>query len=195
MDTKVIINSEILNPVHVPDNLPFREKELALISRNVTNAINTFIYGPPGCGKTALAKTVSIQSSGASRRVAYIDCSLYQTVNSVLREILTDKLVFSRSNYDLLKKLNEKTRVNKATVYLDHFDRTREPDIVGKLIGIGLSVIIVATNEDALDELDLRTRALVSSMIHLTDYSLEQAFTLLKARADLALGKWSVKES
>jgi len=195
MDAKVVINSEILNPAYIPDNLAFRDKELALISRNVTSGVNTFVSGPPGCGKTALAKTVSMQSSGASRRVVYIDCSLYHTVNSVLRETLTDKLVFSRSNYDLLKRLNEKTRVNKATVCLDHFDRTREPDIVGKLTGIGLSVIIVATNDDTLDELDLRTRALISSMIRLTDYNLEQAFTILKARADLALSKWSVKES
>ena len=177
MDANVIINSEILNPAYVPDNLLFREKELALITRNVANGVNTLVYGPPGCGKTALAKTVSMQSSGASRRVVYVDCSLYHTVNSVLRETLTDKLVFSRSNYDLLKRLNEKTRVNKATVCLDHFDRTREPDIVGKLTGIGLSVIIVAPNDDALDELDLlsalREQATHYSQLNGLDIALE----------------------
>ena len=195
MDAKIIVNAELLNPVHVPETLPYREKELALVSKNATNGVNTFVWGPPGCGKTALMKTVCIQSSSVSKRVVYIDCSLYQTVNSVLREILTDRLVFSRSNYDLLKKLNEKTKANKATVCLDHFDRTRESDIVSKLIGIGLSIVAVGTNEDTLDELNLRTRSSISSMIHLNEYTPEQAFSLLKARAELALSKWTYKES
>ncbi len=195
MDGKIIVNAEMLNPAHVPDKMPYRERELDLVSSNATQGVNTFIHGPPGSGKTALAKTVCIQSSSTSRRVLYIDCSLYQTVNSVLREILTDRLVFSRSNYDLLKRLNEKTKTNKATVFLDHFDRTRDPDIVSKLVGIGLSVAIVGTNEDTLDELDLRTRSLISSIISFGEYTIDQAFSLLKARAELALTKWTFKES
>ena len=54
MDAKIIVNAEVLNPVHVPETLPYREKELALVSKNATNGVNTFVWGPPGCGKTAL---------------------------------------------------------------------------------------------------------------------------------------------
>src|SRR5438552_2876832 len=160
METRIVVNAEPLSASFVPDTPLRREKELNLISSHAKNGVNTFIYGAPGSGKTTILRKTCIDSSSQARRVVYIDCSLYQTVNSVLREILTDRLVFSRSNYDLLKKLNEKTKTNKATVFLDHFDRTRDPDIVGKLVGIGLSVAIVGTNEDTLDDLELRTRSL-----------------------------------
>src|SRR6059036_685590 len=165
MDAKIVVNAEILSPTFVPDNLVHREKELALISSQVKNAVNTFIYGPSGSGKTAVLKKVCLETSSTERRAFYVDCSLYQTVNSVLREILTDKLVFSRSNYDLLKKLRERTLQRKATVCLDHFERSKEPEIVTKLLGIGLSVVLSGNNEDNLEELDLRTRSFISSII------------------------------
>src|SRR5881628_2168324 len=157
MDAKTLVNAEILDPSFVPEKLIHREKELTLISNNARNGVNTFIYGPPGSGKTSLLRKVAVESASLSRRVFYMDCSIYQTINSVLREILTDRLVFSRSNYDLLKKLHEKSRQNKATVCLDHFDSTEEPQIVTKLIGIGLSVILASNNLDNLNELDIRT--------------------------------------
>jgi len=165
MDAKIVLNSEILSPSFVPENLAFREKEIALISNQAKNAVNTFIYGPSGSGKTAVMKRVCLESSSTARRVFYMDCSLYQTVNSVLREILSDRLVFSRSNYDLLKKMKERTLQHKATVCLDHFERTKEPEIVTKLVGIGLSIVMSGNNEDDLEELDIRTKSFISSII------------------------------
>ena len=195
MDAKIVVNAEILSPSFVPDNLVHRERELALISSQVKNAVNTFIYGPSGSGKTAVLKKVSSEASSTERRAIYVDCSLYQTVNSVLREILTDKLVFSRSNYDLLKKLKERTLQRQATICLDHFERTKEPEIVTKLLGIGLSVMMSGNNEDSLQELDLRTRSFISSVIPITAYSIEQALSILKSRAEQALAKYTFKEA
>ncbi len=180
MDAKIVVNAEVLSASFLPDNLFFREKEIALISSQARNAVNTLIYGPSGSGKTALLKKVCLESSSTERRVFYVDCSLYQTTNAVLREILTDRLVFSRSNYDLLKKLKERTLQHKATICLDHFERTKEPEIVTKLLGIGLSVIMSGNSEDNLEELDLRTRSFISSVIPITAYSIEQALSILK---------------
>src|SRR5438093_2471987 len=195
MDAKIIVNAEILSPSFVPDNLTHREKEVALVSSQAKNGVNTFIYGPSGSGKTAVLKRICLESSSLERRVFYVDCSLYQTVNSVLREVLTDRLVFSRSNYDLLKKLKERTLQRKATICLDHFERTEEPEIVTKLLGIGLSVIMSGNNEDNLEELDLRTRSFVSSVIPLASYSVDQAAFILKSRAEQALAKYTFKEA
>ena len=195
MDTKIILNAEILSPSHLPESIVHREREVVLVANNAKNGANTFIYGPSGSGKTTVLKKVCSESSAWGGRTFYVDCSLYQTSNSVLREILTDKFVFSRSNYDLLKKLHEKTRQNKATVCLDHFDRTKEPDIVTKLIGVGLSVILAGNNEDTLDHLDLRTRSFISSVISINAYSVDQAASILRTRAEQALAKYTFKES
>ena len=195
METRIVVNAEPLSASFVPDTPLRREKELNLISSHAKNGVNTFIYGAPGSGKTTILRKTCIDSSSQARRVVYIDCSLYQTVNSVLREILTDRLVFSRSNYDLLKKLQEKTRLNKATICLDHFERITEPETVTKLLGIGLSVIMAGNNEDNLEELDLRTRSFISSVIPISSYSEDDALSILKARSEQALAKYTFKES
>ncbi len=195
MDAKIVVNAEILSPSFVPENLVHREKEVGLVSSQAKSGVNTFIYGPSGSGKTAVLKRICSESSSIGRRVFYVDCSLYQTVNSVLREILTDRLVFSRSNYDLLKKMKERTLQHKTTVCLDHFERTKEPEIVTKLIGIGLSVILSGNNEDNLEELDIRTRSFVSSVIPFASYSVDQAAFILKSRAEQALAKYTFKEA
>ena len=83
----------------------------------------------------------------------------------------------------------------KATICLDHFDLTKEPEIVTKLLGIGLSVIMSGNNEDSLQELDLRTRSFVSSVIPIAAYSIEQALSILKSRTEQALAKYTFKEA
>jgi len=80
-------------------------------------------------------------------------------------------------------------------VCLDHFDRTKEPEIVTKLLGIGLSVILVTNNEDTLDELDLRTRSFISSIIHISPYSVDEGTSILKTRAEQAFARYTFKES
>src|SRR6266581_5190800 len=94
MDGKIIVNAEMLNPAHVPDKMPYRERELDLVSSNATQGVNTFIHGPPGSGKTALAKTVCIQSSSTSRRVLRSEehtSELQSPVHLVCRLLLEKK--------------------------------------------------------------------------------------------------------
>jgi len=103
-----------LSPSHVPDNLLHREREESLALDNAKNGVNTFVYGPSGSGKTVVLKKVCLESSSSGGRIFYIDCSLYQTINSVLREILTDRLVFSRSNYDLFEEASRKEQTEQG---------------------------------------------------------------------------------
>src|SRR5207249_10413081 len=50
-------------------------------------------------------------------------------------------------------------------------------------------------NEDNLEELDVRTRSFVSSIIPFVAYSTDQATLILKTRAEQALGKYTFKEA
>jgi cell division control protein 6 len=90
----VFKREEVLYPEYLPLNLPHREGQIKLISENLSlllknsKPMNIFIYGPPGVGKTAVAKFVLRefeQYSGIKN--IYINCWQYNTSFAVLSEI------------------------------------------------------------------------------------------------------------
>jgi cell division control protein 6 len=187
MNLKIVTNSEILSQSHIPERLLHREKELAQLKSNITNSVNTFIYGPCGSGKTSLVKKAVQNFSSAKARAIYIDCSLYQTTNAILREMLSDRPVFSRSNYDLLKRLCERAKNLKLIICLDHAEKLKQTEIISKFISLGFTVVIVSDNEDFLHAIDPWTRSNIAGMLRLEGYTAEQAFEILKERAEQAL--------
>lgn len=191
MNSKIIENNEILSHSHTPERILHREKELAQLKSNIASSMNTFIYGPCGSGKTLLVKKTVQNSSSAKTRAIYIDCSLYQTANAVLREMLSDRPVFSRSNYDLLKRLCERAKNLKLIICLDHAEKLKEVEIISKFISLGFTVAIVSDNEDFLHSIDPWTRSNIAGMLRLESYTAEEAFGILKERAEQALAEGS----
>lgn len=84
------------------------------------------------------------------RQAVYVDCSLYQTANAVLREILLalGSVIASKSNYDLTKRLKEKTRKGKLFVFLDHFENLKNNDILNILLGLDFFICLVAVTSE-----------------------------------------------
>jgi Cdc6-like AAA superfamily ATPase len=196
--SKIIANPDSFNQ-YIPEKMLFRTNEISQISNSLKNSINTFVYGPCGSGKSSLIKQ-AIGNSNTRSKAIYIDCSLYQTTNSILREILSEKglksPIRSRSNYELIERLEEIKKKNHSIIIcLDHFQDAKEPEIVGKLIGIGLNVVIVSDTEESIVTLDSRTRASIASIIAIPSYSVEQTFEILKQYADQALAPESHTDS
>jgi len=90
----VFKREEALYPEYLPLNLPHREGQIRLISENLSlllknnKPMNIFIYGPPGVGKTAVAKFILRefeQYSGIKN--IYINCWQYNTSFAILSEI------------------------------------------------------------------------------------------------------------
>jgi Cdc6-like AAA superfamily ATPase len=191
MNLKIIANSEILSQSFILEKLLHREKELGQLKTSMANSINTFIYGPCGSGKTLLVKKAVQNLGSAKARAIYMDCSLYQTTNAILREMLSDRPVFSRSNYDLLKRLCERAKNLKLIICLDHVEKLKEIDIISKFISLGFTVIMISDSEDFLHSIDPWTRSNIASTIKLESYTPEQAFEILKGRAEQALAEGS----
>jgi len=192
MNSEILINTEVLSQSGIPEKLLHREKELSHLISNIKNSINTLITGSNGSGKTTLVK----QAIDKSKIGVYVDCSLYQTTYSVLKEIIPNsRLVLYRSNYELLKELYKKSRDNKFTVCLDHFEHLKDIDIIGKFMSLGLTVVLVSENEDCLLELEGSVRSNISSTIKLSQYTVDQTFDILKNRAELALAKWTYTDA
>lgn len=183
MNSRLTVNQDIFSPFAIPEKVLFRAKEYSQLLANIRNSANTLIHGPVGSGKTALLRKASQELSSAKGKVMYIDCSLYQTANAVLREVLIDRPIASRNNYDLLKRLVERARNNRFAICLDHIENLKEKEIIGQLMQVGICVVITCNDTDFLSTLDLKARTGVASTIELRPYTAEQTFQILRQRS------------
>lgn len=140
----------MLSLSYLPEKLLHREKEKAELTNNLKNFINTFICGPCGSGKTTLVKHV-VHSLNKKVIIAYIDCSVYQTTYSVLKEIFPrSEFILYRSNYELIKELLKYAKERRFAVCFDNFEKLKERDLIAKLMSLNLCVILISDEEENL---------------------------------------------
>ncbi|MCD6371921.1 MAG: AAA family ATPase [Candidatus Aenigmarchaeota archaeon] len=100
-ESTIFKKEEVLYPEYLPDVLPHREMQIKWIARNLEPAargripINTFIYGPPGIGKTASIKFVFREFEKFSGlKTIYINCWEFNTSIAVMSEITLNLGIF-----------------------------------------------------------------------------------------------------
>jgi len=195
MNSQILSSSEVLSLSYLPEKLLHRDRERNQLHNNIKNFINTFICGPCGSGKTTLVKHV-LRSLGREHQAFYVDCSVYQTTYSVLKEILPrSEFILYRSNYELIKELSRQVKERKFAVCLDNFDYLKEKDLIARFMSLGLSVVLISDNEENLSLLNESVRSSIPSIIRLQAYTTEQSFDILKDRAEKALTKWSYTDT
>ncbi len=96
-ESKLLKNEEALSPEYLPQILPHREYQIEKIAKNLDPASkgrkpqNTFIFGPPGIGKTASAKFIFRQFEDYSGiKTIYINTWDYNTSIAVLTKVVHD---------------------------------------------------------------------------------------------------------
>lgn len=144
-----------------------RDQEKALILGYLKNSVNTVVYGPSGIGKTTLIKSVIEEINNSFGQAIYVDCSLYQTANAVLREILLSlgSVIASKSNYELSKRLKERTKKVKLFVVLDHFQDLKSNDILNILLGLNFCICLVADSFGSYRVIDINLRTKIANIV------------------------------
>lgn len=195
MNSQILINPEVLSQSYSPEKLLHRDKEKAELTNNLKNFINTFICGPCGSGKTTLVKHV-IRNLNKKVIVAYVDCSIYQTTYSILKEVLPrSEFILYRSNYELIKELLKYAKERRFAVCFDNFEKLKEKDLIAMLMSLNLCVILISDDEENLSLLSESVRSNIPSIIRLQPYTIEQSFDILKDRAEKALAKWTYTDA
>lgn len=193
MNSKILIDLDALSPSFLPKKLPYREEEYTQLLNNIKNRINTLVFGPIGSGKTALMKRVMRE---LNRDIFYVDCLLYSTEYSILKEILpSSRFIVCRSNYELLKELKKIASERRLVVCFDNFAQLRAIDIVKKLMVLGVCVVLIGRVER--DSLSLNQNIISNfpCIIKMHEYSVDQTFEILKERTRLALDSASYTDS
>jgi cell division control protein 6 len=189
VNQKILVNPEAVSHYYLPQKLLHRDRERAQLLNNIRNSVNTFVCGNNGSGKTALIKHI-IHSLNKKELAFYVDCSIYQTTYSILKEILPrSEFILYRSNYELIKELLKQARERKFTICLDNFEKLKDKDLIARFMSIGLNVILISDNEENFFLLSENIRSNVPSIIKLQPYTIEQSFDILKDRAEKALAK------
>jgi len=195
----ILLDPKALLPLHTPDKILHREKELNEFAMYLKNSVNTFIYGPSGSGKTIIIKKVIEDFNELSAgKAIYVNCSLYQTTNAVFHEVLLslNNIVSSKSNYELTKRLKAKIRNldSSLTICLDHFEHMKELETLNRILGLGLNLIIIAETHDSYRKLNQTIKAATTNLIEIPSYTTDQVFEILMERAEEALEKYTYSE-
>jgi chromosomal replication initiation ATPase DnaA len=162
-----------------------RDPERALILGYLKNSVNTMVYGSSGIGKTTLIKSVIEEINNSFGQAIYVDCSLYPTANAVLREILLSlgSVIASKSNYELTKRLKERTRKVKLFVFLDHSEGLKSNDILNILLGLDFCICLVADHFESYRAIDFHLRTKIANTVKIEKPTNNQISEILKDSA------------
>lgn len=191
----ILVNAEFLSTNHLPQKLLFREKEISQLKSNLQNFVSTIIVGPCGSGKSTLVKKVLYSDEFKKVLPCYVDCAIYQTTYSILKEIVPkSEFIFYRSNYELIKELMKQTKERKFVVCLDNFECMKDYSLITQLLSMGICLILISDDEENLALLTENIRSNMS-IIRIQAYSPEQTLEILKDRAEKSLAKWSFNDA
>lgn len=213
----VIRDRNVLSPHYVPDELPFREREMDEIMRTVSPVTrgqkprNLFVYGKTGTGKTCSTRRVmdKLQQSPGSAAMTYINCRIYNSRYRIMQKILKQFVPeLERSGFGLpflYEKMIE--LMNKGTqflVVLDEVDMVRDLDeLVYTLTRSndeakagGVSIIGISNKLSFKNELDARSKSsLYESEMIFAPYTAPQLQQILKQRAQLGITSGAAEDS
>ncbi len=204
-------DESVLGPGYMPDELPGREREMRELAAYLQPAMRSqapasaLMCGPPGVGKTTMAKMVLKQLQDVSHRVLpiYINCWETSTRFGILNELviaLGDMMPRRGIAIDevviRLKEIGRREPRSMPILVLDEMDRLlagHEGQILYDLtraqesIGLPCSMIGITNDEEIALKLDARVRStLTNHLIHFAPYTPTDLKSILNERAKLA---------
>jgi cell division control protein 6 len=204
-------NEVALSPDFLPEILPFREGQIRQVASNMEpvaegeHGQNTFVFGPPGIGKTATVRFVfrQFEEEYPGVKTIYVNCWDCNTSLSVMARIANDIGTFvPRRGWgkdEVSQKLAEALSKYRygVVVCLDEVDQlvSKEPGALYNLLRIQSAIqptlIMISNDSHVLSRLETRV---ISSLnveeVEFKPYSIGEMKTILTERAKLALSSF-----
>ena len=218
----VFINKDIISPHHVPERLPFREKQIDDITQGLSAVAssskpnNLFLYGKTGTGKTSTVKFVLDQLNDfvAQRNLpvlsTYINCrnhsSKYKVLLKAVRSFYPSKDFLGYSSSFVYEKLLNFTSQEGSHIILvlDEIDKVKDIDELVYLLSRGndeldkgsITLIGISNNLMFKDKLDPRSKSsLCEREMVFSPYNANELKEILFERCQTAFKPGSVTDS
>ncbi|MEM5773337.1 MAG: AAA family ATPase [Candidatus Aenigmatarchaeota archaeon] len=208
IESKVFKNEKVLSPEYLPEYLPHREEQIRHLAENLLPAANkripqnTFIFGPPGTGKTASAKFVFREFENYSGiKTVYINCWDYKTIVAILSKISLELGGFVQrrgmSKDEILERVVEIcNKLDKGLIIcLDEVDQLVFHDDaalydllrLNQYLKIPVGLIFISNNKFVFANVEPRIRSSLNiEEMEFKPYSLLEMKDILEERVKLA---------
>ncbi|MFH8108773.1 MAG: AAA family ATPase, partial [Candidatus Aenigmatarchaeota archaeon] len=208
IESKVFKNEEVLSPEYLPETLPHREEQVRHLAENLLPAANkripqnTFIFGPPGTGKTASAKFVFREFENYSGiKTVYINCWDYKTIVAILSKISLELGGFVQrrgmSKDEILERAIEVcNKLDKGLIIcldevdqLVFHDKSALYDLVrlNQYLKLPVGLVFISNNPFVFVNVDPRVRSSLNiEEMEFKPYSLLEMKDILEERAKVA---------
>jgi cell division control protein 6 len=202
-ESSVFRNEAALSTEYVPQLLPHRDGEIKQIARNFQPVArgrkpqNTFLFGPPGIGKTAVIKNVFREFEEYSEHVRciYINCWDFRTTTALLTQLIIDLGVFVQrrgwSRDEIIGKLAEAIdkRAKGLVVCLDEVDQLDMSALydmlrINQYVKTPVGIVFISNNPHVFAKAEPRIRSSLGlDEIEFKPYNLGEMKDILKERA------------
>ncbi len=201
----IIKNAEVLDPVYIPSELPFREREIQrleeLVVKPLRDGISTtlFIYGSPGVGKTTTSKFTLLNRT--EFRSFYFNALSHPTTRSILADVmlkLRNSGVARPSTTEIFRQISnwQKQKGMNILLIIDEVSNLLRNDLAGlqmllrssEAYNLTLSTVLISVDDPGTF---LRGSRKISplpiSTLRFSRYSFSELYGIIMRRARDAL--------
>ncbi len=210
-ESRIFKDEEVLSTEYLPKLLPHRENEIKEIARNLSplskgkSPTNTFIFGSPGIGKTAVTKYVFSELDDYSEQVetVYINCWDYRTPTALLTQIIISLGFFVQrrgwSRDEIIDKLKEALSkgAKGVAVCLDEVDQLEMSALydllrINQYVETPVGLVFISNDSYVFSKAEPRIRSsLGADEIEFKAYTLNEMKEILDERAEKAFQSYN----
>ena len=204
IENSIIADARVLTEQFIPKEITSRDGQLQALRDNLKPLVkglparHSFLYGPPGAGKTCIARYVAEELASYTSDVlqSYVNCwectSRFRVLYAIIQKLGMQLAVHRKGTPtdELLDVLRNKLKERPCVIILDEVDQLEDDKVFYDLLAVpNICLVIISNSETALHSIDsrIRSRLAAADRLEFPLYKISEIVEILKKRVEWGL--------